>query len=140
MSELSDPTKTMPILVCGAHLSGMPLHHQLQERSAILREETTTSKCYRLFALPGGKRPGLIRDESIENKYKTSPIEVEVYNIPQIHVGTFLASIPYPLGLGKVELISGEWVTGFICAQNSLKDAEEVTMYKGWRAYHAATS
>merc|ERR1711991_335664 len=118
----------------------MPLHHQLQERSAILHEKTTTSNCYRLFSLPGGKRPGLVRDESIENKDKTATIEVEVYNIPQIHVGTFLASIPHPLGLGKVELISGKWVTGFICAQNGLEGAEEVTLYKGWRAYQAAKS
>ena len=132
--------ENMALLVCGAHLSGMPLHSQLQERSAILREKTTTSDCYRLFSLPGGKRPGLIRDESTENKDKTSTIEVEVYNIPQIHVGTFLAGIPHPLGLGKVELISGEWVTGFICAQNGLEGAEEVTQYKGWRAYKAATA
>ena len=62
----------MPLLVCGAHLSAMPLHQQLVERGATLREATTTSEGYRLWALPGGLHPGLVRHA------EGVPIEVEV--------------------------------------------------------------
>lgn len=91
-------TDTIPIAVCGAHLSGMPLNGQLQECAAILREATHTAPSYRLFALPGGppERPGLIRTED------GVAIEVEVYNVTSAHVGGFLAGIPHPLGLGHL--------------------------------------
>ena len=125
----------LPLLVCGAHLEGMPLHHQLQDRGAQLREKTTTTNDYRLYALPGGARPGLVQASEGEAGV---PIQVEVYLIPSVHVGSFLAGIPHPLGLGKVQVASGEMVTGFICAQNGLAGAEDISSYGGWRAYKAA--
>ena len=124
----------MAIAVCGAHLSGMPLNGQLQERSATLREATHTAACYKLFALPGGppKRPGLVRTpEGVS-------IEVEVYEVPCEHVGSFLAGIPQPLGLGQLELVSGEWVTGFICEPCGLDGATDVSSFGGWRGYIAS--
>jgi allophanate hydrolase len=128
-----DLTDTIPLAVCGAHLSGMPLNGQLQERAAILREATHTAPCYRLYALPGGppKRPGLMRTED------GVAIEVEVYNVPSAHVGSFLAGIPQPLGLGQLELASGEWVTGFICEPCGIEGATDVSSFGGWRGYIA---
>lgn len=125
-------TQTMPIAVCGAHLTGMPLNKQLVERGATLREATSSAPGYRLYALPGGPphRPGMVRDEA-----NGAAIEVEVFDVPLVHVGSFLAGIPAPLGLGKVELASGEWVTGFICEPCGLEGAEEITHLGGWRAY-----
>lgn len=131
-----DLTDTIPLAVCGAHLSGMPLNGQLQERAAMLREATHTAPCYRLFALPGGppKRPGLMRtDDGVA-------IEVEVYHVPSAHVGSFLAGIPQPLGLGQLELASGEWVTGFICEPCGIEGAEDVSSFGGWRGYIASLS
>lgn len=131
-----DLTDTIPLAVCGAHLSGMPLNGQLQERAATLREATHTAPCYRLFALPGGppKRPGLMRTK------EGVAIEVEVYNVPSAHVGSFLAGIPQPLGLGQLELASGEWVTGFICEPCGIEGAEDVSSFGGWRGYIASLS
>ena len=133
---LPDPalTDTMPIAVCGAHLAGMPLNSQLQERQATLREATHSAACYRLFALPGGppKRPGMVRSEN------GVAIEVEVYDMPRAHVGSFLAGIPQPLGLGQLELASGEWVTGFICEPCGIEGATDVSSFGGWRGYIAS--
>lgn len=127
-------TETMPVAVCGAHLSGMPLNGQLIERAARLREVTHTADSYRLFALPGGppKRPGMMRTE------EGVSIEVEVYDIPLVHVGSFLAGIPQPLGLGQIELQSGEWVTGFICEPCGIDGATDVSHFGGWRGYIAS--
>ena len=57
-----------------------------------------------------------------------------------MHVGSFLEGIPYPLGLGKIELQGGEWVTGFTCCEAGLRavGAEEISSYGGWAAYVAA--
>lgn len=123
------------IAVCGAHLQGLPLNHQLLERSAKLLAETKTSNSYRLYALAGGPpfRPGLVRDE-----VNGSAIDVEVWQMPIANLGSFLAGIAQPLGLGKVELASGKWVTSFICEGYAIANAEEITSYGGWRGYIAS--
>ncbi|WP_299315406.1 allophanate hydrolase [uncultured Halomonas sp.] len=126
---------TLELVVCGAHLKGLPLNHQLTERGGVLVETTTSAPRYRLFALAGGPpaRPALVRDE-----VRGAPIEVEVWRLPIETLGSFLADIPAPLGLGQVELASGEWKSGFICAAGALHEPEEardVTEYGGWRAW-----
>ncbi len=69
-----------------------------------------------------------------------APIAIEIWRLPMAHVGSFLAGIPAPLGLGKVELADGRWVTGFICAAGALETIEEridITTFGGWRAWLA---
>ena len=128
--ELADDT--LPLAVCGAHLSGLALNHQLLERQARLLQRTTTSAAYRLYALPGGPplRPGLIR--VAENGVA---IEVEVWAVPERHIGSLLATLPAPLGLGKVELAGGEWVSGFICEGWVRATAEDISQHRGWRHF-----
>lgn len=124
----------VPIAVCGAHLSGLPLNPQLTERGAWLMQQTRTSAGYRLYALAGGppQRPGLVRDAG------GAAIDVEVWAMPREQVGGFLQLIPAPLGLGKVELEDGRWVSGFICEPCAIAGAEEVTRWGGWRDYLAS--
>ncbi|MGY5449604.1 allophanate hydrolase [Agarivorans sp. MS3-6] len=123
---------SLQIVVCGAHLSGLALNHQLLEREATLIKTSTTSKNYRFYALAGGPpaRPGLIRDE--ENGEQ---IAVEVWSIPTKHVGSFLQGIPQPLGLGKVELADGQWLTSFICEGYAISGATDITHLASWRVY-----
>lgn len=66
LSTLASSSETIELAVCGAHLSGLALNHQLLERGASLLKQTTSASCYRLYALAGGPpaRPGLIRDEA----------------------------------------------------------------------------
>ncbi|MFO1272521.1 MAG: allophanate hydrolase [Rubrivivax sp.] len=128
---------TLPIAVVGAHLSGLPLNGQLTERGAVLLEATTTAPHYRLYALPGTvpPKPGLVR--SAEGG---AAIALEVWAMPQRAVGSFLALIPPPLGLGSVQLADGRHVHGFLCEPHALAGAREVTAFGGWRAYLASLS
>ncbi len=128
---------TMPIAVVGAHLSGLPLNGQLVERGAVLLEATTTAPDYRLYALPGTvpPKPGLVR--SAEGG---AAIALEVWAMPQRAVGSFLALIPPPLGLGSVQLADGRHVHGFLCEPHALAGAQEITALGGWRAYLACRS
>lgn len=125
------------VAVCGAHLAGLPLNHQLTERRGHCVAITQTAKAYRMYALAGGppERPGLIRDD-----LSGQSIAVEVWSLPVTEFGSFVAGIPAPLGIGKLELDDGSWVCGFICESAGLTGASEITGYGGWRAYLAATS
>jgi len=129
------PPGTLPLAVVGAHLSGMPLHHQLVERGARLRQITTTTASYRLYALPGTQpaKPGLVRAAGAVTQ--GAAIAVEVYDMPMDTLGSFLAGIPAPLGLGRIELADGRWVNGFICEPCALEGAEDISAWGGWREY-----
>ena len=123
---------TMAVAVVGAHLTGMPLNPQLTERGATLRQTTSTTSHYRLYALPNTTppKPGLRRVAT-----GGAAIALEVWDMPVSQVGSFLALIPAPLGLGQIELADGSWVTGFICEGHALDAAQDVTAHGGWRAY-----
>jgi allophanate hydrolase len=136
--KLSRPPAASPTLalaVVGAHLSGLPLNGQLIERGAQLRTAATTAAQYRLFALPGTvpPKPGLLRVSS-----GGAAISVEVWDVPLEHVGSFLAMIPAPLGLGSLTLADGSSVHGFICESQALEGAQDITAFGGWRAYLAS--
>ena len=124
------------IAVCGAHLSGFPLNHQLTERGGHLVKTCNTSADYRFYALAGGPpfRPGLIRVDAEQG----AAIEVEVWCLPVDTLGSFLQGIPQPLGLGKVQLEDGSWVTSFICEGYAIADARDITEFSGWRGYMAS--
>ncbi|MEM1191182.1 MAG: allophanate hydrolase [Pseudomonadota bacterium] len=129
--------RQIQVAVCGAHLKGMPLNWQLAERGAELVSETETSENYRFYALKGGpvKRPGLVRDERTGCR-----IKVEVWSLPAEEFGSFVAAIPYPLGIGKLELDSGEWVSGFICEGLGIEGAEDISNLGSWRTYISSLS
>ncbi len=129
------------IVVCGAHMSGMALNHQLTERGAKLVRKTTTAPAYRFFALPGGgvDRPGLIRDEK---GAAGRLIEVEVWSMPSDRWGDFIAGIPAPLGIGSLQLADGSYVKGFICEGYAaeLDGARDITDLGSWRKFMAGKS
>jgi allophanate hydrolase len=127
---------TLPIAVVGAHLAGLALNSQLTERGATLRETTTTAPHYRLFALPNTTppKPGLLRVAD-----GGAAIAVEVWDVPIAAVGSFLALIPPPLGLGSLELADGRHVHGFVCEAHAVAGARDVSAYGGWRGFLAAS-
>lgn len=122
---------TIKIAVCGAHLSGQPLNHQLTDRGGRLVADTFSAPCYRFYALAGGPpaRPGMIRDES------GAAIRVEVWELPSETVGSFVAGIPAPLGVGRLELADGSNVMGFLCEPYAIADARDITEMADWRVY-----
>jgi allophanate hydrolase len=130
------PDERISIVVCGAHLKGLALHHQLADRDATLISVTKTAPVYQLFAMPAGEkvpvRPALIR-----NDVNGAAIEVEVWSLEPAAFGDFVAKIPSPLGIGKIQLASGEELPGFIAEPRAIDGAEEITSLGGWRAFLA---
>lgn len=124
------PNGQVQVAVVGAHLSGLPLNQQLTSRGARLLSETKTARCYRLYALADGKRPGLIRAA-----HGGEAIDCEVWEMPAAAFGSFVAGIPAPLGIGTVELADGSAVSGFICEGIGIASATDITRFGGWRAY-----
>ncbi len=124
------PSGQVRVAVVGAHLTGLPLNWQLTERKGRLVASTRTAPCYRLYALPDGKRPGLIRAAE-----GGAAIECEVWELPASAFGSFVAGIPAPLGIGKLELADGNSVNGFICEGFGVANARDITTFGGWRAY-----
>ena len=126
------PSGQVRVAVVGAHLSGLPLNHQLTERNARLVSTTQTAPKYRVYALPDGKRPGLIQVQE-----GGAAIACEVWEMPASQFGSFVAGIPAPLGIGKLELADGSMVNGFICEGIGVADAQDITEFGGWRAWLA---
>ncbi len=123
------------LAVCGAHMQGLPLNHQLLDRGAYFQRTARTAAKYRLFALAGGppQRPGLIRVAG-----PGAAIELEIWAVPQERLGSFLAGIPAPLGLGTLELHDGTTCQGFICEGYAAQTGTDISHHGGWRNYLAA--
>lgn len=137
VSKNIPPEGYVRLAVVGAHLTGMPLNVQLQERKAVFVESTFTSNSYRLFALPNTTppKPGLIRGKVGEIG---AEIIVELWDVPLEKFGSFVALIPAPLGIGTLTLEDGREVKGFICEGAAVEGATDITYLGGWRAYIAS--
>jgi allophanate hydrolase len=132
---VNTPEDRIAVAVCGAHMEGLPLNQQLTSRNATLVTRTRTAPKYKFFALPGGPphRPGLVRVAT-----GGAAVEVEVWSVPASLFGSFVAGIPTPLGIGRVELESGEQVPGFLCESYAAATATDITALGGWRQYLAS--
>jgi allophanate hydrolase len=124
----------LELVVVGAHMSGLPLNHELTSRGGMFVERVRTAPSYRFYALAGGPpfRPGLVKQEG------GASIEVEVWRLPRRAFGDFMAGVPQPLCIGTVDLASGRSVKGFLCETGGLAGAEDITHFGGWRAFMAS--
>jgi allophanate hydrolase len=122
------------LVVCGAHMSGLPLNAQLVELNARFFEKTKTAPSYRLYALTDMSpvRPGMIRTD-----VGGAAIECEVWQLPTMQLGKLLRQIPAPLSLGSIELADGSSECGFLCESYAVTDAEDISDLGGWRRYLA---
>lgn len=125
-------SKRIEIAVCGAHMSGLPLNHQLTELDASFEKATSTARGYRLYSVPEKipPRPGMVRDRK-----SPASLELEVWSMPIENFGAFMLQIASPLCIGTVLLEDGSCVYGFLCESDALAGAEEITSYGGWRSY-----
>lgn len=125
----------LPIVVVGAHLTGLPLNPQLTSSGGQLVKRCRTAPDYRLFALPNTTppKPGMVREPG----FAGPGLEVEVWSLPSDAFGRFVAAIPAPLGIGKVSLDDGSAVSGFLCETHAVAGAKEITRFGGWRAFLA---
>ncbi|UCU94354.1 allophanate hydrolase [Hydrogenophaga taeniospiralis] len=125
---------TVKVAVCGAHLSGLPLNWQLTQRGARLLGAVKSAAEYRFYALAGGpvQRPGMVHVAE-----GGAAIDMEVWEMPAQHFGSFVDGIPAPLGIGKVKLANGSWVSGFVCEAIGVEGGTDITALGSWRAWLA---
>ncbi|MCJ2062147.1 allophanate hydrolase [Methylobacterium sp. J-088] len=126
------------LAVVGAHLSGLPLNHELAAHGARYLRTVATRPEYRLYALPGGPphRPGLLRVAGDEG----GAIETEVWALPPAAFGAFVAAIPEPLAIGTLRLADGSAPKGFLVESAGVTGAVDITQFGGWRPYVASRS
>lgn len=120
------------VAVCGAHMSGLPLNAQLVSLGGEFVKKAKTSRNYKLFKLNGftPARPGLLR--VIDGG---TAIDLEIWRIPLIHYGAFVATVPEPLGFGTLILEDGSKVQGFICEAYATLEAIDISELGSWREY-----
>jgi allophanate hydrolase len=129
------PSEDVPIAVVGAHLSDMPLNHELCGHGARFLETTTTAADYRLYALSGTTppKPGLLRVATGSG----SAIAVEIWAMAAAPFGRFTASVPAPLTIGSVRLADGRAVKGFLVEAEAVNGARDISKFGGWRNFVA---
>lgn len=121
---------TTLVAVCGLHMRGFPLERQMLEHGARFLRRDYTADRYTLYKLPTTpSKPGLVKHTA-----GGGSIELEVWEMPLSSFGSFAASIPAPLGIGKVELRDGAEVPGFLCEAYAAGQAEDITSAGSWRA------
>ncbi|HTB73161.1 MAG TPA: allophanate hydrolase [Polyangiaceae bacterium] len=120
------------VVVVGAHLRGQPLNRQLVELGATFVRACATAPKYRLYALPGTvpPKPGLVRVRE-----GGCAIEVEVWSLDTKSFGAFVGAIPRPLCIGSIELDDGVLAQGFLCENDVIADATDISHHGGWRAF-----
>lgn len=123
------------LAVVGAHLRGLPLHHQLTELKARFIRTAKTAACYKFIALPGTvpPKPGMMRV-----KEGGGSIELEIYGLSATAFGEFVSKIPAPLGIGTVSLDDGSEVKCFLCEATAAEGAQDITSFGGWRGFLAS--
>ena len=134
------PEQTAPVAeadaielaVMGAHLSGEALNHELTRRGATLARTARTAAGYSLYALSNTAqpKPGLVFDGKGRGH-----IEVEVWSVPSGMLGSFIADIDAPLGIGTIVLEDGSRVKGFLCESHAVAEAVDITGFGSWRVY-----
>jgi len=121
------------LAVVGAHLSGLPLNHELTALGGCFQRVAETSADYRLFALPGTTpaKPGLLRVAPGSG----ARIAVEVWSLDTAAFGAFVAGIPAPLGIGTLRLDDGTAPKGFLVEAQAVTGARDISSFGGWRAF-----
>jgi allophanate hydrolase len=120
-----------PLVVVGAHLTGLPLNEALTSRGARFVRECRTAASYRLVDLGGTpRRPGLV-----PVREGGATVSGELWLLPPAHIGSFLATVVPGLSLGPVQLDDGTAPVGFLCDSVAAGGGEDITGHGGWRTY-----
>jgi allophanate hydrolase len=123
------------IAVVGAHLSGLPLNHELSGAGGVFVRAIGTTPDYRFYALPNTTppKPGLLRVADDAG----AAIATEVWSLDAAAFGRFVAGIPAPLGIGTVRLADGTSCKGFLVEAEAVVGADDISNYGGWRTFVA---
>jgi allophanate hydrolase len=123
------------LVVFGAHLRGGPLVHQLTDLGARWAGELVTSARYRMALLPSTPpKPGITRRPDGGG----TALKAHRWLLSPAALGRFLAALPAPMQLGKVEFDDGSWRTSFGCDGGAADAGADISHYGGWAAAVAA--
>jgi allophanate hydrolase len=123
------------LVVFGAHLRGGALAHQLTDLGARWAGEVTTAPHYRMSVLATvPAKPAVTRVREGESG---TALNGHRWLLSPAALGRFLAALPAPMQLGKVEFDDGTWRTAFGC-DASAATGVDVSAYGGWSAAVAA--
>lgn len=135
MTSTSAAPETIPLVVVGAHLTGMPLNGELLALGATMISTARTAPSYKLYALAGTvpPKPGLLRvaDDG-------TSIAVELWALTPAAFGLFVSRIPAPLGIGTLQLDDGSTAKGFLVEAVAIDGARDISDFGGWRNYIAS--
>lgn len=131
IEQLEHEKDFVELLVCGLHMRGFPLEHQLLELGAKYSYTTQTAPEYKMVHINTGiNKPGLIKQTSSGTSF-----EVEVWIMDSSKLGMFLKKLGSPLGLGNVVLENKKEIIGFICEGYAEKVYEDISEYGGWKNF-----
>ncbi len=131
-AEVAD---TAELVVFGAHLRGGVLAHQLTDLGARWSGELTTAPRYRMAVLPGvPAKPAVTR---VTDGSAGAALTGHRWRLSPSALGRFLAALPAPMQLGKVEFADGTWRTAFGC-DASAATGRDISGYGSWPAAVAA--
>lgn len=117
------------LFVVGAHLRGQPLDGELDDRGARWLGPAATAPAYRLARLDTRPaKPGLAR----VGRGTGVSIGGQVWLVPTAALGDFLARLPAPMSLGRVELSDGSEVVGFGCSLEAWQDGVDISEHGDW--------
>jgi len=126
---------SVELMVFGAHLRGGPLVHQLTDLGARWAGEVTTAPRYRMSVLPTvPAKPAITR---VPDGAAGAALLGHRWLLSPAALGTFLAALPAPMQLGKVEFEDGTWRTAFGCDASAATGAD-ISAYGSWPAAIAA--
>lgn len=129
---VADPVE---LVVFGAHLRGGPLAHQLTDLGARWAGEITTAPHYRMTVVASSPaKPAVSR---VDAGAHGTALYGQRWLMSAAALGRFLASLPPPMQLGKVECADGSWRTGFGCDAAATAGVD-VSAYGSWPAAVAA--
>ncbi|MDY6998844.1 MAG: allophanate hydrolase [Actinomycetota bacterium] len=122
------------LVVFGAHLRGGPLAHQLTGLGARFVGEITTAPRYRMAALATTPaKPAVAR---VPDGQPGAALAGHRWIMSPAALGRFLAALPAPMQLGKVEFDDGSWRTAF--GSDGSARGLDISSYGGWTAALAA--
>lgn len=85
LTTIFERGETIPLAVCGLHIRGFPLEHQMLACQATFRSQTKTAPNYKLYQLETNPiKPGLVRSD------EGQAIEVEIWDMPVSQLGIFM--------------------------------------------------
>ena len=125
------------LVVFGAHLRGGPLTHQLTDLGARWAGELTTARRYRMSVLPTTPaKPAVTR---MPDGAPGAALHGHRWLLSPAGLGRFLAALPAPMQLGKVEFDDGTWRTAFGC-DGSAATGADISSFGSWPAAIAAAA